>query len=307
MIKTELEEIKQLVVIQPSHSPWVSLLVLVSKKDGTMRFCVDYRRLNNATKSDAYPMLRIDDLLEWLVSAQFVTILDLSKGYWQIPLMEDAQERSTFITPFGLFEFLKLTTEDDVEAYLTTFERTAEREKWPKEQWADLLAPFLAGEAQKAYFDLEPEAAHDFDKLKAEILARLGVTTAVRAQRVHQWTYQPDKPPRSQMFDLIHLTKKWLQPEVLTAPEMVQRIVLDKYLRALPPSLKRWVSHGNPTTADQLVDLVERYSLAEGLMDDATHPRSSPSRRGSAVAYIELTGPIEKVLIVPTPPKTGDY
>ncbi|KAM4034890.1 uncharacterized protein ACNLHF_021602 [Anomaloglossus baeobatrachus] len=146
----------------------------------------------------------------------------------------------------------KLTTEDDVEAYLTTFERTAEREKWPKERWADLLAPFLAGEAQKAYFDLELEAAHDFDKLKAEILARLGVTMAVRAQRVHQWTYQPDKPPRSQMFDLIHLTKKWLQPEVLTAPEMVQRIVLDKYLRALPPSLKRWVSHGNPTTADQL-------------------------------------------------------
>ncbi|KAM4026882.1 uncharacterized protein ACNLHF_022761, partial [Anomaloglossus baeobatrachus] len=175
----------------------------------------------------------------------------------------------------------KMTPGDDVEAFLAVFERVAEREKWPKERWADLLAPFLAGEAQKAYFDLEPEAAHDFDKLKGEILARLGVTTAVRAQRVHQWTYQPDKPPRSQMFDLIHLTKKWLQPEVLTAPEMVQRIVLDKYLRALPPSLKRWVSHGNPTTADQLVDLVERYSLAEGLMDDATHPRSSPSRRGS--------------------------
>ncbi|KAM4049044.1 uncharacterized protein ACNLHF_005028 [Anomaloglossus baeobatrachus] len=183
----------------------------------------------------------------------------------------------------------KMTPGDDVEAFLAVFERVAEREKlptpqwaeWPKERWADLLAPFLAGEAQKAYFDLEPEAAHDFDKLKAEILARLGVTTAVRAQRVHQWTYQPDKPPRSQMFDLIHLTKKWLQLEVLTAPEMVQRIVLDKYLRALPPSLKKWVSHGNPTTADQLVDLVERYSLAEGLMDDATNPRSSPSRRGS--------------------------
>ncbi|XP_073412675.1 SCAN domain-containing protein 3-like [Dendrobates tinctorius] len=175
----------------------------------------------------------------------------------------------------------KMTTEDDVEAYLTTFERTAVREKWPKAQWAGLIAPFLSGEAQKAYYDLEPEAAQDFDKLKAEILARLGVTTAVRAQRVQQWTYQPDKPPRSQMFDLIHVTKKWLQPEVLTAPEIIQRVVMDKYLRVLPPALRKWVSHGNPTTADQLVDLVERYSVAEGLRDYATPPRSSSSPRGT--------------------------
>ncbi|XP_075697048.1 uncharacterized protein LOC142662718 [Rhinoderma darwinii] len=106
MIKSELADMKQLGIIRPSQSPWASPVVLVPKKDGTTRFCVDYRRLNDATKSDAYPMPRIDDLLDRLASARFVTTLDLSKGYWQIPLTENARERSAFITPFGLFEFL---------------------------------------------------------------------------------------------------------------------------------------------------------------------------------------------------------
>lgn len=125
----------------------------------------------------------------------------------------------------------KLSLSDDVEAFLATFERTAEREGWPQDQWAGLIAPFLTGDPQKAYFDLPPDHAKDYQKLKAEILARLGVTTAVRAQRVHQWKYRPDRPPRSQMHDLVQLVKKWLQPEMLSGLQIVERVVLDRYLR----------------------------------------------------------------------------
>ncbi|XP_041439585.1 uncharacterized protein LOC121400486 [Xenopus laevis] len=104
-VKSQIDEMLALGIITPSHSPWASPVVLVPKKDGSTRFCVDYRRLNDVTTTDAYPMPRVDELLDRLVNAKYLTTLDLSRGYWQIPLAPSAQEKSAFITPFGLFQF----------------------------------------------------------------------------------------------------------------------------------------------------------------------------------------------------------
>ena len=92
-------------VIQPSSSPWASPIVLVRKKDGTLRICVDYRHLNSVTKPDTFPLPRIDDLLDQLGSAKCFTTLDLAAGYWQIRVAEDSVEKTAFVTPTGLFEF----------------------------------------------------------------------------------------------------------------------------------------------------------------------------------------------------------
>jgi len=92
-------------VIQPSNSPWASPIVLVRKKDGTMRFCIDYRKLNMVTKADKYPLPRIDDLLDQLGKAQYFSTLDLAAGYWQIRVDEDSQEKTAFTTQQGLYEF----------------------------------------------------------------------------------------------------------------------------------------------------------------------------------------------------------
>ena len=68
-------------------------------------FCVDYRKLNSLSQSDAYPMPRIDELIDQLGQAKYVTTLDLTRGYWQVPMAENARVKTAFVTPFGLYQF----------------------------------------------------------------------------------------------------------------------------------------------------------------------------------------------------------
>jgi Reverse transcriptase (RNA-dependent DNA polymerase) len=96
-------------VIEPATSEWASPIVLVSKPDGSTRFCVDYRRLNSITVRDSYPLPRMDECIESLGDAKIFTTLDCNSGYWQIPVRPEDREKTTFTSHEGLYWFLRKT------------------------------------------------------------------------------------------------------------------------------------------------------------------------------------------------------
>ncbi|KAG1933522.1 gag-pol fusion protein [Pimephales promelas] len=104
-LKKELDLMISVGVIEPSKSEWCSPVVLVPKKDGTTRFCIDFRYLNSVSKFDSYPMPRIEELIERLGNAKYLSTVDLCKGYWQVPLSSRSKELTAFRTPWGLHHF----------------------------------------------------------------------------------------------------------------------------------------------------------------------------------------------------------
>ena len=106
--EVEQAEVQQMLdrgVIEPCQSSWASPVVLVTKKDGSTRFCVDYHKLNDVTRKDAYPLPRIDDTPEAVRGSQYFSTLDLYSGYWQVKMDSADIDKTAFVTRQGLFRF----------------------------------------------------------------------------------------------------------------------------------------------------------------------------------------------------------
>jgi len=101
----EIDYMLQNNIIEPSNSEWSSPCILVPKPDGSYRFVTDFRKVNQCSKTDSFPIPRIDDCIDKIGNSKFVSKFDLLKGYWQVPLTDRAKEISAFCTPDALFQY----------------------------------------------------------------------------------------------------------------------------------------------------------------------------------------------------------
>ncbi|CAF3989811.1 unnamed protein product [Rotaria magnacalcarata] len=105
IIQDNINEILQEEIIALSNSPWASSVLLAAEKDGSLRFCIDYRALNAVTIRDAYPIPKIDDTLDALEEVKFISTIHLRSGYWQVQIDPKSQALTPFISHKGLYEF----------------------------------------------------------------------------------------------------------------------------------------------------------------------------------------------------------
>lgn len=164
LIDEELDKMLKQGVVEHSKSGWSSPVLLVPKKDGSQRFCVDFRKLNAVTEKDAYPLPYINSILSKLSSAKYLTSLDIESAFWQISLDEDSKQYTAFTVPGrGLYQFTRLPF--GLHNSPATFQRLIDTVLGPE------LEPYVF-----CYLDDIIVIAPDFDKhieILAEVFKRL--------------------------------------------------------------------------------------------------------------------------------------
>lgn len=109
VLDKELDQMLAEGIVEPSHSPWSSPVILVKKPGGSVRFCVDYRKVNSVTKKDAYPLPYVSSILDRLRDAKYLSSIDIKSAYWQVPVEKKSREKTAFTVPNrGLFQFTRM-------------------------------------------------------------------------------------------------------------------------------------------------------------------------------------------------------
>ena len=103
-VKRQAEEMVKNGIASPSASPWGSNVILVKKRDGSMRFAIDYRKLNDVTVKDSYPMPNVRDIVDRMKGSEYFSKMDMASAYWAIPIREEDKEKTAFFNPRSLFE-----------------------------------------------------------------------------------------------------------------------------------------------------------------------------------------------------------
>ena len=161
-------------------------------------------------------------------------------------------------------QLVRLTEKDDVETYLTTFERVMEAYEIDKSRWAFKLAPYLSGKAQQAYAFLSADKAAQYDSVKEAVFHRYDIKEETYRQRFRSMRKGPGETYREQASKLNDMAKKWLKG-CTTVDELLDAVVKEQLVDTLPQALKVWVSEREPSSSKEAGELADSYLQARGL------------------------------------------
>ena len=154
------------------------------------------------------------------------------------------------------------TEDEDIEHYLTTYERIAFANQWPRECWALYLVPLLSGKARAAYVAMDILDTRDYAKVKQAILAKYEIDPEAYRHRFRSMDFLEDETARELQSRLTDLYKKWICPAEKSKEQIGDVIVLEQFLRMLSPELRVWVKEHNPESSKQAADLAEAFTAA---------------------------------------------
>ncbi|CAI5642675.1 unnamed protein product [Oreochromis niloticus] len=173
---------------------------------------------------------------------------------WSLPRQEPFHQRDPKLLP--------LTPDDDIEHFLTTFERMAQVCRWPREEWAVRLVPLLTGKARSAYVLMDIGDSEVYDKVKDAILAKYEITADTYRRRFRALDIHPGETPRELYVRLKDTFYKWAKPEKSTVKDISELMILEQFLRMVHPDLEVWIRERAPKSAEEASQLAEIFISA---------------------------------------------
>ncbi|XP_046899735.1 uncharacterized protein LOC124483360 [Hypomesus transpacificus] len=158
----------------------------------------------------------------------------------------------------------KLTELDDVEHFLTTFERIAVACRWPRLDWAFRLIPLLTGKARSAYVHMDMDDALDYEMVKSAILKKYDINPETYRQGFRSLEVESEENPKELYVRLKGLYGKWVQPKGKSGEEIGEILILEQFLNTLSPELQVWVREHDPRTAAEAAALADVFVAARG-------------------------------------------
>ncbi|XP_047230200.1 uncharacterized protein LOC124873536 [Girardinichthys multiradiatus] len=157
---------------------------------------------------------------------------------------------------------LHLSVDDDIEHFLTTFERMAQVCRLSREEWAVRLIPLLTGKARTAFVLMDIADSENYDKVKEAILAKYEITADTYRRRFRSLRVEPGETPHELYVRLKDLFSRWVKPERSTGQEISEQIILEQFLRMVNPELEIWIRERDPKTAKEAAGLAEVFTSA---------------------------------------------